>query len=71
MIKIVILIVLLLALISLGSGFFFLLKDGTKSTRLLTSLKYRIGLTILLIILVTYGFWTGQIVTDSPWADIH
>tara|TARA_B100000780_G_C21008759_1_gene403860 strand:- start:22 stop:237 length:216 start_codon:yes stop_codon:yes gene_type:complete len=71
MIKIAIVIVLLLALISLASGFFFLLKDGTKSTRLLTSLKYRIGLTILLIVLVTYGFWTGQIVTGSPWAAIH
>ena len=35
MIKIVIIIVLLLALISLASGFFFLIKDGSKSTRLL------------------------------------
>ena len=71
MIKIVIIIVLLLALISLASGFFFLMKDGTKSTRLLTSLKYRVSLIILLILLVTYGFWTGQLVTHSPWALIH
>ncbi|MFT5069357.1 MAG: hypothetical protein ACI9S7_001372 [Candidatus Paceibacteria bacterium] len=71
MIKIVIVIVLLLALISLASGFFFLMKDGTKSTRLLTSLKYRITLTVVLILLVTYGFWSGQLVTDSPWANIH
>jgi len=71
MIKIVIVIVLLLALISLASGFFFLMKDGTKSTRLLTSLKYRVSLIILLILLVTYGFWTGQLVTHSPWALIH
>ena len=71
MIKIVIIIVLLLALISLASGFFFLMKDGTKSTRLLTSLKYRVSLIILLILLVTYGFWSGQLVTHSPWALIH
>ena len=71
MIKIVIVIVLLLALTSLASGFFFLMKDGTKSTRLLTSLKYRITLTVVLILLVTYGFWSGQLVTDSPWANIH
>jgi len=71
MFKIVIVIVLLLALISLASGFFFLMKDGTKSTRLLTSLKYRISLIILLILLVTYGFWSGQLVTSSPWAAIH
>jgi hypothetical protein len=71
MIKIVIAIVFLLAFISLASGFFFLLKDGTKSTRLLTSLKYRISLIVLLIVLVTYGFWSGQLVTNSPWAAIH
>jgi hypothetical protein len=71
MIKIVIAIVLLLALTSLASGFYFLLKDGTKSTRLLTSLKYRVGLIVLLILLITYGFWTGQLVTSSPWAQIH
>ena len=71
MFKIVIVIVLLLALISLASGFFFLMKDGTKSTRLLTSLTYRISLIILLILLVAYGFWSGQLVTSSPWAAIH
>ena len=71
MLKIVIIIVLLLALTSLASGFFFLMKDGTKSTRLLTSLKYRVSLIVLLIILITYGFWTGQLVTSSPWANIH
>ncbi|MBT3438125.1 MAG: DUF2909 domain-containing protein [Oceanospirillaceae bacterium] len=71
MIKIVIAIILLLALISLTSGFFFLIKDGSKSTRLLTSLKYRIGLIVLLIAVVIYGFWSGQLVTHSPWAGIH
>jgi len=71
MIKIVIAIILLLALISLTSGFFFLIKDGAKSTRLLTSLKYRIGLIVLLIVVVSYGFWSGQLTTHSPWAAIH
>ena len=71
MIKIVIAIILLLALISLTSGFFFLIKDGSKSTRLLTSLKYRIGLIVLLIAVVIYGFWSRQLVTHSPWAGIH
>ncbi len=71
MIKIVIIIVLLLALTSLASGFVFLIKDGSKSTRLLTSLKYRISLTVILILLVAYGFWSGQLVTYSPWAEIH
>jgi hypothetical protein len=71
MIKIIIAILLLLALISLASGFVFLMKDGTRSTRLLTSLKYRIGLIVLLILVVIYGFWSGQLVTHSPWAAIH
>ncbi|MCS5559035.1 MAG: DUF2909 family protein [Oceanospirillaceae bacterium] len=71
MIKIVITILLLLALISLTSGFIFLLKDGNRSTRVLTSLKYRIGLVVLLVLVVTYGFWSGQLVTHSPWAAIH
>jgi len=71
MIKIIISILLLLALISLASGFFFLIKDGAQSTRLLTSLKYRITLVVLFIIVVSYGFWSGQLVNHSPWAAIH
>lgn len=71
MIKIIIALLLLLALISLTSGFVFLIKDGNKSTRLLTSLKYRIGLVILLILVASYGFWSGQLVTQAPWAAIH
>ncbi|MDC9719259.1 MAG: twin transmembrane helix small protein [Gammaproteobacteria bacterium] len=71
MLKIFIIITLLLTFISLASGFFFLIKDDSKSTRLLTSLKYRISLAVLLILLVTYGFWSGQLVTQSPWAAIH
>jgi hypothetical protein len=71
MIKIIIALLLLLALISLTSGFIFLIKDDSKSTRLLSALKYRISLVILLILVVIYGFWSGQLVTHAPWAAIH
>ena len=71
MLKLIIALLLILALISLASGFVFLIRDGSESTRLLTSLKIRITLGLFIILTITYGFWSGQLVTHSPWAMIH
>ncbi len=61
-------IVLLVALItSLFSGLFFLMKDTNNSGRLVNALTVRISLTVLLIALVAFGFWSGEFVWNTPW----
>lgn len=59
--KTLILINILLILISLGSGVFFLQKDSNNDTRLVKSLTVRVVLSISLIALIVIGYATGQI----------
>jgi hypothetical protein len=59
--KTLILINILLILISLGSGVFFLQKDSNNETRLVKSLTVRVVLSISLIALIIIGYSTGQI----------
>ncbi|MCA8866675.1 MULTISPECIES: DUF2909 domain-containing protein [unclassified Halomonas] len=47
--------------ISLAMGAGFLLRDHVSSRRLLRSLKWRIGLACLLMALIIYGYWSGQL----------
>ena len=62
MFKYVLLTNLLLILLSLAFGAFFLAKDKTKdSKRVVASLSFRIGLSITLIVLVVIGFANGWI----------
>lgn len=64
-----VLIILLFAglLISLASGLFFLLRDKGESKRTLHSLGLRVGLTVALLALVSYGVATGQLSSKAPW----
>ncbi|MYL24147.1 DUF2909 domain-containing protein [Vreelandella massiliensis] len=62
LLKILIVIVFSAIVISLALGSRFLLYDSPTSRRLLTALKWRIGLTVCLIILIIYGFWSGILV---------
>ena len=56
----VILIVLLLAIVaSLFSGLFFLMRDESRERRVLTALKVRVGLSILLLIFLALAFSQG------------
>ncbi len=48
-------------LTSLIAGAGFLLHDGSRSRRLLTSLKWRVGLAVCLVILLVMGFSTGML----------
>ncbi len=59
--KILVLAILAAILISLFSGAIFLAKDDDNSKRMLTSLTFRISLSILLIVVLLVGFMTGQI----------
>lgn len=63
--KAIVLILLAAVVVSLFSGLFFLVKDRDSpgSTRMLTSLKIRVGLSITLIIFLVTAFslgWIGQ-----------
>ncbi|SFC40191.1 Protein of unknown function [Marinospirillum celere] len=63
MFKVLIAVVFIGILISLAAGAGFLIKDQSRSTRLLTSLKARVFLTTLLVLLLVYGFTQGQLGT--------
>jgi F0F1-type ATP synthase membrane subunit a len=60
--KILVIAILLFILLSLSSGLFFLIKDKKKnSNRMVTSLSFRVGLSLLLFFLLFYGFYSGLI----------
>ena len=59
--KFIVLILLASVVVSLFSGLFFLVKDrdSPESTRMLTSLKVRVGLSITLIIFLVAAYSLG------------
>ncbi|MCC5904200.1 MAG: DUF2909 domain-containing protein [Halomonas sp.] len=59
--QLLIILVFIGILTSLAIGAGFLLRDSSKSKRLLVSLKWRIGLTCLLMALLVFGFWSGEL----------
>ena len=59
--KIYIFLLLILIGLSLASGLFFLAKDDSTSKRLVTSLTFRVILSILLFISLIIGFIFGWI----------
>lgn len=64
--KVIIVLLLAAILISLFSGAFFL-RNASSGGRLFTALSVRISLTVLLILLVTWGLWSGQLQWGAPW----
>ena len=65
--KLAIVMLLAMIVISLFSGLFFLMKDSSGRGRLVTALSVRISLTILLMGLIAWGFWSGNLVWNTPW----
>ena len=64
--KILVIAILLFILLSLSGGLFFLIKDKKKnSNRMVTSLSFRVGLSLLLFFLLFYGFYSGLIQPHS------
>ena len=61
MFKLLIVAVLIAILISLFYGAVFLARDQGKDNRVVTSLTFRISLSVALIVLVLVGYFTGQI----------
>lgn len=66
-IKPVIVILLILLLISLVSGLAFLVKDQGRTRRTLHSLGVRVSLAAVLVAVIGYGFYTGQLHSKAPW----
>lgn len=69
MLKAAIVLLMLALLASLGSGFYFLMKDqGNKNKRrTVNSLGVRLALAAGLVALIVYGVATGQLGHRSPW----
>ena len=59
--KAIVLILLAAVVVSLFSGLFFLVKDrdSQESTRMLTSLKIRVGLSITLVVFLVAAYSLG------------
>ena len=66
-IKPAIVILLILLLISLASGLLFLVKDQGRTRRTLYALGVRVSLAALLMAVVAYGFYTGELHSKAPW----
>jgi hypothetical protein len=56
MFNLLILAVMLGILVSLGAGLFFLVRDRGRSERTVISLSIRVALSVLLLVLLAWGF---------------
>ncbi|MEH6493839.1 twin transmembrane helix small protein [Halopseudomonas sp.] len=66
--KIAILVLLAAVVCSLFNGLFFLMKDSdARGGRLVKALTVRISLTVLLLALIAWGFWSGELRWGTPW----
>lgn len=64
MLKLVIVVLMLAVVVSLFSGLFFLVRDGGKTHRVVTSLAVRVGLSVALLAMVLLALWTGDLVLN-------
>ncbi|MEQ3696384.1 MAG: DUF2909 domain-containing protein [Pseudomonadales bacterium] len=71
MLKLLIAILFIAMVISLTSGFVFLMKDHASSNkkRLMWALGIRIALAAALIGTIAYGIWSGQLQVGAPWSN--
>ena len=69
MLKTVIIILVVLVLISLFSSLVFLFIDrgNPKKKRIMYGLGFRVPLGAIIVILITYGIFTGQLGNNAPW----
>ena len=69
MLKILIVVLMICLVASLGSGFYFLMKDqgDRNSRRTFHSLGVRLGLALGLALVIIYGVASGQLGHRNPW----
>ena len=70
MLKTVIIILVVLVLISLFSSlvFLFIDKGNPEKKRIMYGLGFRVTLGAIILILITYGIFTGQLGNNVPWS---
>lgn len=61
MLKATIILLLVAVAVSLFSGLFFLVKDESRRSRVVTALLIRVSLTAVLVLLIGWGFCTGEL----------
>ncbi len=61
LVKILIVVILLFVLYNLGAGLFYMMTDKGRTNRTVRALTWRIGLSVLLILVVIAGILTGVI----------
>lgn len=66
-IKVVIVLLFIALVVSLFSGYIFLLKDKGTTRRTWNSLSVRLILAALLMGFLIYGVYTGQLGSKAPW----
>ncbi|MEB0039172.1 MULTISPECIES: twin transmembrane helix small protein [unclassified Pseudomonas] len=67
MLKAAIVLMLIATMISLFSGLFFLVKDDSTSNRVVKALTVRVCLAAATVILIAWGFYSGQLVSHVSW----
>ena len=67
MLKAAIALMLIATVVSLFSGLVFLVKDEGNSNRLVTALTVRVVFAVITLALITWGFFSGQLVSHAPW----
>lgn len=65
MLKAAIIFLLLATLVSLFSGLFFLVKDEGRTSRVAYALTVRVCLAGLTVLLIAWGFHSGQLMTHG------
>ena len=67
MIKVIIVILLIGVIFSLTSAAVFFFKDQGETKRTLYMLGLRVTLAVLLMLTISYGLYSGQLVISAPW----
>lgn len=67
LLKTIIVVLFVALLISLATGFVFLIKDKGTAMRTWNSLSVRLIIAFALIACLIYGFATGQLKSKAPW----
>jgi hypothetical protein len=60
-------VLFLAILVSLFCGLYFLLTDRGRSNRTVNSLFVRVAFSAVLLLVLLYGFYTGDLGSHAPW----
>jgi hypothetical protein len=69
--KVIIVFLFIALLVSLTSGFVFLMKDQGSTRRTWHSLTVRLVLAALLMGFLIFGVYTGRLGSNAPWDARH